>query len=182
MRASIEEHSLLTVANRAQPAPEGESPVVMAGKPLCVTCRFSAALKSELARPIKLPVDKRYKRKAFLVALDAELLRRCGQGRGLNAQQAAKLKPLARPCQCARKVPVSDNCEVDVILYPQHFPAGTAQVLLQVVVESSVDNTYWACFGGMELVRVMPGDQDSEQLVLGDLSSLDCDEEATLDH
>merc|ERR1740130_2479521 len=88
MRTFAEEERLLTV----------QSDRVFAGTPVGVKVRFSTALKSELARPIKLPVDKRYKRKAFLVALDAELLRRVGQGNCINAAEAAKFKSIAREC------------------------------------------------------------------------------------
>jgi len=112
-------------------------------------------------------MDKRYKRKAFLIALDAELLRRAGIGRNLNAQQAAKVKGIARQCQCAKKVPLSDNCDVSIRLYPQHFPGGYSQVLLQVIVEASIDKTYWACFGNMLSVTVEAGTEEADLVQFG---------------
>lgn len=175
LRTPFEGEKLLTVFVDGLPAIPGAPITVTAGKPVKVQCRFTKTLKSELARNTSMLVDKRYKRKAFLVAFDSELLRRQGAKTGLSCErkgispvQAAKLKSLGRPCQCAKKVLIPmredlkpldrpDSCEVEVCLFPQYFPEGSAQVFLQVVLEASIDKTYWTIFGNMEPIKVLPG-------------------------
>lgn len=144
---AFESHGLLTV--------KSDLPLQL-GQPLYLECRLSPAVKSELNRPTALPVDKRYKRNAYVVALDATLLQAQGRGKGINPFQAARQKHLARKCYCAPKALISEDvCQLSMQLSPQYSPAGEALVLLQVVVEASIDKTYWVPFSRLEPVQVI---------------------------
>mmetsp|Transcript_34962 Transcript_34962/g.96670 ORF Transcript_34962/g.96670 Transcript_34962/m.96670 type:complete len:284 (-) Transcript_34962:82-933(-) len=139
------------------------------GRPLQVECRLSAAAKSELRRVTSrgCGADNRHSRKAFLIALDAGLLRAQGAGTGLRASQAARKRLLAEECMCAQRVALDPSKCSDhkVFITPKPRSAKPDQesvVLLQIVVESSIEKTAWISMGKLVEVRVKAANASAE--------------------
>lgn len=137
---------------------------VTANEPFFVECRLSTAARSELARPplcmAGCGADKRYKRAAFLVAIDVGILRDRDNG-AVDARKAARVKLLAKDCLCAPRVDISELSskyeKVELKLNPRQDDREVALVFLQVVIEATIDKTVWTPVGELLPVRVATG-------------------------
>eukprot|EP00929_Paragymnodinium_shiwhaense_P083139 TRINITY_DN44173_c0_g1_i1.p1 TRINITY_DN44173_c0_g1~~TRINITY_DN44173_c0_g1_i1.p1 ORF type:complete len:302 (-),score=57.66 TRINITY_DN44173_c0_g1_i1:112-1017(-) len=168
------------------------SRVVTWGEPFQLECRLSVAARSEIKRKSgNIGLDARCRRKAFLVALDAGLLKARAP---IKVQLAARKKPVAVDCQCAHRVelnadefrfqpvtlavtpqlPVGDmlsstgsdaglsESDVSAGEFDVTTPGGRradkscARVLLQIVVESTMDKHQWLPFGSLFEIKVRP--------------------------
>lgn len=109
------------------------------------------------------PKDRRLKKAAFLVVLDVAQLRQQGSGRnGIDPREAAQRRLVAEDCQCAPRIRLPSSgvfgtVQAQLQFRPQPEAAvqdGSAQILLQIIVESSMNFRAWAPFGDPVFLRV----------------------------
>jgi len=96
-------------------------------------------------------------KKAYLVAYDAERLRKCGAGMGINPIQAAD-SFISQDCVCSEMVPIRRLYgEATITLQPPSTSDGDVFVLLRIVTVSDPNNMQdWCAIGDPVAVRVEP--------------------------
>lgn len=101
--------------------------------------------------------DELQKKKVYLVAYDAERLRKYGAGIGIDALEASN-SFLARDCVCSDVVPIrSWYGEVQLNLHPPDTAEGDVLVLLRIIKTSSLkDMQDWHPIGDAVVIKVEP--------------------------